>query len=334
MDIKLTKAIINIAWIFIILGSISFTACRNEGESPSGSTEKVAPVKVPRFNGDSAMVFLEKQLSFGFRIPGTPEAEACKDWMVEKLESYGANVIEQEFKVSFMDVDEATATNVIAEFNPRNRRRILLCAHWDSRKVADKENDPELMSQPIMGADDGASGVAALIEFARVFSENPKDIGIDIILFDAEDQGIGPASTWALGSQHWSLNLHRKRYNAEFGILLDMVGAKNARFGREGYSVTYAPKYVDKIWKLAQAMGYGDLFQNFNAPQITDDHYWINVQAKIPTVDIINLPENRGGFGKYHHTHADDIDNIDPRTLRVVGQVVTAVVYKSYDQSI
>ncbi len=81
-------------------------------------------------------------------------------------------------------------------------------------------------------------------------------------------------------------------------------------------------------------MGYGDLFQSSNAPQITDDHYWVNVQAKIPTVDIINLPGNRGGFGKYHHTHADDIDNIDPRTLRVVGQVVTAVVYKTYDRSI
>lgn len=334
MDIKLIKSIRYNSWIFIILGFISFTACRNEGGSSAGRTEKVAPVKVPRFSGDSAMAFLEKQLSFGYRIPGTPEAEACKDWMVDKLESYGANVIEQDFKVSFMDENDIPATNVIAEFNPRNNRRILLCAHWDSRKVADKENDPELMSQPIMGADDGASGVAALIEFARVFSENPINIGIDIVLFDAEDQGIGPASTWALGSQHWSLNPHRKGYDAEFGILLDMVGAKNARFGKEGYSVQYAAKYVDKIWKLAQAMGYGDLFQNFNAPPITDDHYWVNVQAQIPTVDIINLPGNRGEFGKYHHTHADDIDIIDPRTLRVVGQVVTAVVYKSYDQSI
>jgi len=297
---------------------------------------KIVPVKIPKFNQDSAYAYIEKQLSFGYRIPGTEASKQCKDWLAAKLKSYGAEVVEQSFKADFLDVKNAEATNIIASFNPKNNNRILLCAHYDSRKIAEKDSDPEKRNNPIAGADDGASGTAALIEIARILSLNPIGVGIDIVLFDAEDQGDsnGSTDTWCLGSQYWSKNPHKRNYNAAFGILLDMIAAEGAVFNKEGWSMQYASEYVNKIWKLAQAMGYGDLFQNKTIGGITDDHYYININLGIPTVDIINTSGGgSGSFGKYHHTHEDDISVINKRNLKITGQVVTAVIYKYYDRT-
>jgi hypothetical protein len=336
MESKLTY-LRRIIGLLIILFTIA--SCKNDnGEEASnlGSKPISERVKVPKFNADSAYYFIEKQLSFGPRVPGTEASQKCADWMVEKLKGYGAKVVLQDFEVDFLDQKNVPATNIIASFNPKKQRRVLLCAHWDSRAIADKDDDRK--NEAIPGADDGASGTAALIEIARVLAQNPIDLGIDIVLFDAEDQGeMGPGndSSWALGSQYFSLNPPRSNFKAEFGILLDMIAAKGARFGKEGYSMQYARKMTDKIWKLAQAMGNGHLFQNVNVGPITDDHYWINTGLQIPTVDIINIPgTGNGSFGAYHHTHEDDIDIIDKRNLKSVGQVVLAVIYRTSDNSL
>ena len=321
-------------FIAFLVAMIAITSCKEEPVTET--TSSITPVKIPKFNGDSAYAFIEKQLSFGYRIPGTPESRACKDWMVSKLKGYGAEVIEQNFEVDFLDIKDAQATNIIASFNPRKKNRILLCAHYDSRLIAEKDRDPAKRSLPIAGADDGASGTAALIEIARVMSNHPIELGVDIVLFDAEDQGEsnGAADTWCLGSQYWSKNPHKRNYNATFGILLDMIAAEGAVFHKEGWSMEYASEYVDKVWKLAQGMGYGDLFQNRTIGGITDDHYYININLGIPTLDIINTSGGgSGSFARYHHTHQDDISVINKRNLRVVGQVVTAVVYKTYDRT-
>jgi hypothetical protein len=334
MESKITSIAIRLM-VFFVAATLCFSSCKEEPKTTAPTTQ-IAPVKIPRFNQDSAYAFIEKQLSFGYRVPGTPESKACKDWMVTKLKSYGASVTEQNFKADFLTVKGVDATNIIASFNPNKKTRVLLCAHYDSRLVAEKDKDDSKKNQPIPGADDGASGTAALLEIARVLNENPIDLGVDIVLFDAEDQGDndGASTTWCLGSQYWTKNPHQRKYTANFGILLDMIAAEGAVFHKEGHSMTYAAEYTNKIWKLAQGMGYGDLFQNQRVGGITDDHYYINTILGIPTVDIINTSGGSGvTFGAYHHTHNDNIDIINKRTLRIVGQVVTATVYKTYDRS-
>lgn len=309
--------------------------CRCKEDRPVEKKAEIINVQVPAFNADSAYAFIENQLDFGFRIPGTTSHMACKEWIVSKLDNYGAKVSQQDFTVSFQDVENVTATNIIAQFNPDKQRRILLSAHWDSRSIADKDDNAELHDEPILGADDGGSGVGVLLEIARTISLHPIDLGVDLVLFDAEDQGgsgdpCQNTCSWALGSQYWSNNIVPKNYSPEYGILLDMVGAKNASFYKEGVSMTYAQEHVDKIWTLAKRMGYSDYFIDRRTSGITDDHRYVNTIAKIPMLDIINLKPEQGSnlFHEDWHTTGDQIDIIDKRTLRVVGQVVTAVLYK------
>lgn len=294
------------------------------------NTPTAPPVKIPAFNADSSYVFIENQLSFGTRVPGTPTHTACKNWLVEKFKSYGAEIIEQDFTANFPNGEEALSTNIIAQFKPNLSKRVILAAHWDTRMFGDKDEDPAMRSKPIPGADDGGSGVGVLLEIARLLKENPIDMGIDLILFDAEDQGkSGSNEYWCLGSKHWARNLHKRNYNAQYGILLDMVGAKNPNFGKDDISRQYAGVQVEKLWTLAGRMGYSDMFVNQNTGSIIDDHVYVNTIANIPMLDIINRStKTESSFQKCWHTHCDDISVIDKRSLKVVGQVVTAAIYK------
>ena len=293
--------------LIIVLACATVLACKEDSKPKPvvDNTPKKPTAKIPASNMDSVFSFVEQQLAFGNRIPGTPEHEACKDWLVSKFKSYGATVGTQEFKASFFDKKDQQAYNIIASYNPNHSQRVLLAAHWDSRMVAEKDPDTSKQNDPIHGADDGGSGVAALLEIARLINENPIDLGIDIILFDAEDNGGSNNNmSWCLGSQHWSKNMHKPNYTAEFGILLDMVGAKNAKFPKEGYSQQYAKKYHDKVWRLAQMMGNNDLFINDLFDGINDDHWHVNRNTGIPMMDIINWDLSRNTFDLYHHTHA------------------------------
>lgn len=328
-------------YLFLILGlTVFLSGCKTDPQS-SKTTSIDVPLKeptakIPSSNGDRIFGHVEKQLSFGYRVPGTPEHVACKDWFIEHLTPLADELEVQEFTSSFYTVNDAPSYNVIASWNPNHKKRVLLAAHWDSRIVAEKDADKAKQNKPIYGADDGASGVAALLEIAQLLKENPIDLGVDIILFDAEDQGLpgeGKAKTWCLGSQHWSANKHKKNYTAKFGVLLDMIGSKTAVFGKEGISAQYAGKYQDKIWALAQRMGQGALFIDKKFGAITDDHYYVNTVAHIPMVDIINYQINENKFGAYHHTHDDNIDVISKSNLRKVTQLVLAVLYKTSDGS-
>ena len=160
--------------------------------------------------------------------------------------------------------------------------------------------------------------------------ENGIDIGVDFVLFDAEDNGdSGTNTNWCLGAKHWSKNPHKKGYKADFGILLDLVGAKNAEFGYEYYSLQSASTYLNKIWDLAGKMSYGNYFLKMETGSVEDDHIYVIKNLRIPMIDIINMSrtEGRNGFDHYHHTHKDNIDIIDKNTLKAVGKVVTAAIY-------
>ena len=243
---------------------LTLSACQDD---PGTTTTAPPPsqkeeVVIPKFERDSAYAHIEQQLSFGPRVPNTDAHQACKDWLVQKFESYGAKVIPQQFTTKAFDGTVLNGTNVIAQYNPEATKRILLAAHWDTRPFADSPLSRERKEEPILGADDGASGVAVLLEVARLLNQTPVDIGVDIVLFDVEDYGeSGTPDSYALGSQYWSRNPHVSGpQKPKYGILLDMVGAKNARFPKEYYSNQYAPRLLNKVWKRAQKMGYSNYF--------------------------------------------------------------------------
>ncbi|MCB0587995.1 MAG: M28 family peptidase [Phaeodactylibacter sp.] len=327
------RTLLSFALAGLLVAGLS--GCQSDGSGQS-STEEAPPrekVPVPRFERDSAYAFVEKQVDFGPRVPNTEAHRQCKQWLVSQFKSFGAKVTEQDFQAAAYTGETLKATNIIAQFNPDATRRILLAAHWDSRPFADSPLSEERTDEAILGADDGGSGVAVLMEVARQLQAHPIELGIDIVLFDAEDYGESGgerADTYALGSQHWARNPHVSgKQRPKYGILLDMVGARNARFPKEYYSVQFAPNVVRKAWKLAQDMGYGNYFVNEDGGAITDDHYFVNTIARIPMIDIINRQTGtQTGFGEHWHTHDDNIDIIDPRTLRAVGQVMLAVVYR------
>lgn len=292
-------------------------------------------VKTPDFNADSAYWYIEKQVQFGPRVPNTEEHAACAKWLEEKMTSMGADVIVQEAQVTAYDNTRLQAKNIIAQFDKDNPNRILLFAHWDTRPFADK--DDERMNEPILGANDGGSGVGVLMEIGRQIQQQPTNYGIDIIFFDAEDYGApngsmikGNAEQWCLGSQHWAKNPHKNNYRAEFGILLDMVGGKDAVFPKEGSSMYYAPRVVRDIWRTAGRLGYGNYFTNDRTNPTTDDHVFVNEYAKIPSACIVEFHTDEGNYGDFHHTHEDDMSVIDKKTLNAVGETVMEVIYQTH----
>lgn len=315
----------------------SKTAGNNQGTNQGGQPTVNPPVEdkkeyiePPRFNADSAYSFLAKQVSFGPRIPNTPAQEKCARWLEQKLRSYTKDVIVQDDKVTAHTGEELQMYNIIARFKPETSNRIALFAHWDTRPFADMDKNNK--KARLDGADDGGSGTAVLLEIARIISQTPTNVGIDIILFDVEDYGTneGGAESYCLGSQYWGKKPHVPGYYAKYGILLDMVGAKNAKFAKEGYSMQWAPSIVEKVWGTAERLGYGDLFVQELSHPITDDHVFVRKYTGIPCIDIINYGRHNSGdngFGPHWHTQKDRLDNIDKNILSTVGQVVLDVIY-------
>ena len=297
-------------------------------------TEAAIPTNTPEFNADSAYSYVQRQVDFGPRVPNSAAHKACGDYLAKELERFGAKVYQQNMTVTAYDNTALEARNIIGAFNPEAKQRILLFAHWDSRPYADHDPNPTKHKTAIDGADDGASGVGVLLEIARQIGIKAPNMGIDIIFFDAEDYGTPEfvteykPNTWCLGSQFWAKKPHIPDYTAEFGILLDMVGAKGATFYKEYTSMRYAARYVDLVWNTARKLGYGKFFVNADGGAITDDHQYVIAGRGIPCLDIIHFnPNNDSGFAHYWHTMNDTMENIDRETLKAVGQTVLEVIY-------
>ena len=321
----------------ISLVVLTIFSCDNKQNSKPAAqpAPQAKQVVIPDFNADSAYNYVAKQLEFGPRVPGSEAHKQCAEWFIDFFNDKADTVYVQDFRTRLYNGNGIDGKNIIAAFNPEAKKRILLAAHWDSRPFADHDPDEKNWNTPIDGANDGASGVGVLMEIARLMKETPTNVGVDIILFDLEDYGapyylnLMTNDDWALGSQYWSKNPHIYNYRAYFGILLDMVGAPNAKFPKEYYSQQFAPALSNDVWRIAREIGYSDYFTNELGHPINDDHIYVNVHARIPMIDIIHLENNsESSFYPYWHTVKDNIEQIDPKTLGMVGDVVVNVIYR------
>ena len=316
---------------------VAVVACSSKKRSVAEADEKrpATQVQVPAFQADSAYHYIETQAAFGPRVPNTAAHRACGNYLAAQLERFGAKVYNQYADLMAYDNTLLKARNIIGAYLPESRKRVMLCAHWDSRPYADYDPDPKKHHTPILGVNDGASGVGVLLEVARQLQQQAPTIGIDIIFFDAEDYGTptfyrGPykEDTWCLGSQYWGRMPHVDNYNARFGILLDMVGGRGATFYQELFTKRTASKEMKKIWDAAHRLGYGAFFPKKEGTEVTDDHVYVFNLRQIPCVDIINYdPKGDTGFGDFWHTTNDTMEQIDRATLQAVGQTLLQVIY-------
>ena len=309
------------------------------------------------FNADSAYAFCAAQCDFGPRTMNSEAHERCADWIEQKFMSYGYGVTRQQADLKGYDGTVLHATNIIATSSlpgdstadaapggsAVGKPRILICAHWDSRPWADNDPDSANWHKPVMAANDGASGVAVMLELARILQQNDSArVAVDFICFDAEDWGVpqwlpeADSDSWALGAQYWAstYNPHdthstHSPHSYDYAILLDMVGGQGARFCREQFSLQYARSVVEKVWQAAAAAGYGSFFPSKDGLGITDDHLPVNEVAHIPCIDIIPYyPDcEQSSFGPTWHTVSDDMQHIDRNTLQAVGQTFVQLIY-------
>lgn len=324
----------------IPLLALTFLGCSGKPSASSADSSASVAISIgsdnvdePEFSADSAYTHIERQVSFGPRNPGSPAHETCRQYIADQLSAFGADtILTQKFNAKNFKGESLGGMNILGRFNTAAGRRILIAAHYDTRPWCDNDSSTPNHDQPIDGANDGASGVGVALELARLVGTSHPHIGVDFLFLDLEDSGQENESdqnqsTWCLGSQYWAKNLpYTPSERPQWGILLDMVGGRDARFYREFLSERQAPVINAKVWNAARQLGI-ERFVDQIYGGVTDDHIFIS-SAGIPCIDIIECGNDQtGSFPPYWHTLGDSLDIIDKATLSDVGKVVTRVIY-------
>ncbi|HCI15688.1 MAG: M28 family peptidase [Candidatus Marinimicrobia bacterium] len=283
--------------------------------------------KIPNFNGDAAFAHLVAQCDFGPRNPGSVGHQKALEYYLNILSPLADSVMTQPFIETMPRTKEKVEMhNVIAQFNPDAKKQIMLSAHWDTRPWGDRSLSVMRKNQPILGANDGASGVAVLLSLAKILHDNPQDIGVNLVLFDAEDYGTsGDSWSYCKGSQYFSKHLPIPL--PEYAINLDMIGDANLEIYIERISYKQNPSLVLDLWGLAGELKLNG-FKKMAYHSIFDDHVPLYELAGIPAVDIIDFdyPDEKTN---YHHTYNDIVENCSPESLWQVG---TLMVHHIYNQ--
>ncbi len=279
-----------------------------------------AGAEVPEFDSQKAFAFLVRQCEIGPRNPGSEGHRKGRDYLQATLAQYADSVRTQPFPLRFGRPEQTEeAYNIIARFQPEKKERILLCAHWDTRPWADEDPDPKNHDTPVLGANDGASGVAVLLEVARLLHKHQAPVGVDIVLFDGEDAGTsGSMNSWAQGSQYFARTL-APQDRPVFGVLIDMIGDADLVITKEANSLAAARPVVEKVWKIAQDLGC-TAFKPELGSSIMDDHIPL-LQVGIPCIDLIDLDY------PYWHTISDTPDKCSASSLDQVGRVLVHLIY-------
>lgn len=285
----------------------------------AAQTAAPAPPAAPRvggFDGARAYADLKRQVDFGPRVPGAKGHAACRDWIVAELEKHAPGQVKRQDFTMTIRGRQVAMTNIGARFNPDAKTQVLLCAHWDTRPSADQEIDPARQKTPIAGANDGASGVAVLLELARAFARKSPDVGVQIVLFDGEDYGPGLDNMF-LGAKYYARTpLFPRPY---FGILIDMIGDKDLGIYRETNSDAAAPDINTVVFKAAKDLGV-TAFVDEPRHEIMDDHLPL-IKRGWKVIDLIDFD-----YGPWH-TLDDTPDKCSPEALQAVGDVLAKVVY-------
>jgi len=281
------------------------------------------PVPPREFDGAAAFAYVQSQLGFGPRIPGTPGHQRMSAWLDSLLRTRADSVIAQRWVHRTARGDSLPLVNLLARFNPSASSRLLFLAHWDTRPRADGPTSRDT-TLPVPGANDGGSGVAVLLGMADALKRAPPGIGVDLLFVDGEDFGdFGSNQDVLLGSRYYAEHLPAGA-PPRFAVLLDMVGDKDLRILQEGLSLTGAPDVVDQVWSMAARIGHGDVFVGEQGISLTDDHVPLQ-QAGIRAIDLIDFTFG-GDDNKWHHTPDDTIDKVSAASLQVVGDVTMALV--------
>jgi hypothetical protein len=324
---KTAQRVALLSSLFLIAG---WTSC--------GSGTRGGPPAVPDFDTARAFRFLLDQLAFGVRAPGTPGHDQAEAYLFGKLQATARQAMKQEFSATTSFGGPYDFANLIGFYGPPlGGKKLMLCAHWDTRPAADQDPDPNRRDQAILGANDGASGVAVLLEMAQAFKQSPPKVPIVIALWDAEDSGKSsgppPYSGYLLGSQYFVKHMPTEAKPDEV-VLLDMVGGDslpNPRVGPrpggnnvfdlpiERNSQSAAPALVDEVYSAAHKLG-NTAFKQQPGYTVIDDHMPF-INAGIPAIDLIEFdyPE--------WHTTDDTADHCDRDSLRQVGETLMQVVY-------
>lgn len=308
--------------------TILLVACSSKpGAEAASVAEPTDTIAAPAFNADSARALIAEQCAFGPRVPGTEAHRRCGDWIETQLRRYADTVMVQTAELTTFDGTRLQARNFIAELNPQAEQRVLLVAHWDCRPWADKDPDPAKRQQPVMGANDGASGVAVIIEALKSMSAMRPNVGIDVLLTDVEDWGeSNDDSSWALGTQYWAAHQHRDNYRPIHAILLDMVGGEASVFAPEHFSLQAAPATVRLFWEHGRQVN-PTIFTLERGTAVTDDHVPLQ-RAGIRCIDVIGTRADAPyDFVPQWHTTADTLDHISTATLAAVGQALLNFLY-------
>jgi len=319
---------------FLLLGIV---ACHNKQTSLTSTTDTLS-VNMPDFKEDSAYLAIQQQCDFGARTLGSKAHEQCGLYIVNEFKRMGCETSLQETTFVRYDGKAFNGYNIIAQTNPSAKKHIVICTHWDSRPWCDADPDSSKWRQPVLAANDGASGIGVMIELARIIQQHPLPFCVDFVCFDAEDMGTpswidsdDDADTWCLGSQYWAKHPHSK--SISYGILLDMVGGQGATFAQERFSMRYASNIVNKVWSAATNAGFKNFFPTEQGGYITDDHLPMNQIAHVPTINIIPYYSSSNNvFGPVWHTSYDTMANISTSTLKAVGQTLVQLLYtEEYD---
>ncbi len=272
-----------------------------------------------QFDGDVALSYVEAQMNFGDRIPNTEGHRLTGDWIFKHLQSRADSVEVQAFTHVTADGDTLQLRNFIGRFRPDATERILFLAHWDTRPQADKDSNLGRRRLPTPGANDGASGVAILLGVADELQLVPPAYGVDLLFVDGEDYGNFSTSTDVfMGSSYFVEHLP-DGYQPLYAVLFDMVGDSDLRIPREGYSVDGAPEVVERVWRTARDLGFGNIFRQEVGTWVTDDHIKLQ-EAGIRAIDVIDFDY------PHHHTTDDTIDKVSARSLAIVGSVAMALL--------
>lgn len=274
---------------------------------------------LPSFDGQRAFADLVRQCDFGPRVPGTDAHEQCGAWLVQTLSTCADTVERQHFSAKVGE-QQLPLHNIVATFNPGGSPQVLLCAHWDTRPTADCDPNPENRKTPISGANDGASGVAVLLEIARALKSSPPQQRVTLVLFDGEDYGPGTKDMF-LGSRYYAGKFSGPK--VDWAVLLDMVGDRDLKLPQESISLAHAPEVVKRVWRAAE-QARAEAFVDRPGPAIMDDHVFL-LERGIPCIDVIDFEY------PYWHTLADTPDKCAPDSLEQVGRTILAALVGDRD---